>query len=396
MGSDTSRAGRLIGLRTFEQLGFTVLFVGYLVLAIVVIDDPLIGYPGLLFILGLWLFYPVMSRTRELRIPATTLLLAFGLTAAVGTSALFWQANSDLKDVVGLYTFFIIVPLLYLAAYRSIDNLGTHVHYALQVAFFGTSVIVLADILINGFSFYRSQIIGLNKNGVSFFFEVIYCYLLFNSRNGSGWWTATVIGVGLTTLFFIFSKTAIGFGVVFTLGYFSSVLFVLSLVLIGVIGVSIMLFFDRSSLLVLGTAIDRLLLWTDALEEITRSWTRFFFGYGPGQYVSDVHQYALADKKNIHNYFLQIAHGFGAITLAVIVSYFFWIFRQFGVLASGPVAAFWIFNLHATFDVGWVTGQGFLASLTLGMILARNLPGSSRESTSAPTARSSTGRTGET
>lgn len=395
MGNKAKSSTAVVGPQTFEGFGFTTLFIGYLILAVVVIDDPLIGYPGLLFILGLWLFYPVMSWTRELRIPATTLLLAFGLTATVGTSALFWQANSDLKDVVGLYTFFVIIPSLYLAAYRSIDNLGTHVNYALHVAFFGTSVIVLIDIFINGFSFYRSQILGLNKNGVSFFFEVIYCYLLFNSRNGSGWWTATVIGVGLTTLFFIFSKTAIGFGVVFTLGYFSSGLFVFSLVLIGVIGVSIMLFFDRSSLLVLGTAIDRLLLWTDALEEITRSWTRFFFGYGPGQYVSDVQQYALADKKNIHNYFLQIAHGFGTITLTVIVLYFFWIFRQFGVLTSGPVAAFWIFNLHATFDVGWVTGQGFLASLVLGMILARNLPGSSRESTSAPTAGPSAAGTGE-
>ncbi|WP_263820340.1 hypothetical protein [Salinibacter sp.] len=94
------------------------------------------------------------------------------------------------------------------------------------------------------------------------------------------------------------------------------------------------------------------MLWTDALEEIIRSWTRFVFGYGPGQYVSDVQQYAPTDKKNIHNYFLQIAHGFGATTLAVIVSYFFWIFHQFGALTSSPVAAFWIFNLHAKFDVG--------------------------------------------
>jgi hypothetical protein len=131
-----------------------------------------------------------------------------------------------------------------------------------------------------------------------------------------------------------------------------------------------MLFFERSSLLVLGTAIDRLLLWTDALEEITRSWKRFFFGYGPGQYTSDVQQYDLSGQKDVHNYFLKIVHSFGVTTLTVIGSYFLWIFRRFGVLTSGSVAAFWIFNMHATFDVGWVTGQGFIASLVLGMTLS--------------------------
>lgn len=370
MRNESKSSNVLVGSQTFERFGLTALFIGYIVLAVVVIDDPLVGYPGLLLILSLWLFYPIMSRSRELRIPATTLLLAFGLTVAVGISSLFWQANSDLKDVVGLYTFFIIIPSLYLAAYRSIDSLGTHTRYAFQVAFFGTSVIVLIDLFINGFSVYRSQIFGLNKNGVSFFFEVVYCYLLFNSRDEPSWWTATVVGVGLATLFLIFSKTSIGFGVVFTLGYFSPVLFVFSLVLIGVIGVSIMLFFERSSLLVLGTAIDRLLLWTDALEEITRSWKRFFFGYGPGQYTSDVQQYDLSGQKDVHNYFLKIIHSFGVTTLTVIGSYFLWIFRRFGVLTSGSVAAFWIFNMHATFDVGWVTGQGFIASLVLGMTLS--------------------------
>jgi hypothetical protein len=370
MKSDSSRAGRLVGLRTFGQIGFTVLLFAYLILSIVVIDHPLIGYPGLLLILGLWFFYPIMSRSRKLRLPTATLLFTFGLTATVGISALFWKANSDLKDVVGLYTFFVVIPTIYFAAYRSIDNMEAHVHYALQVAFFVTSTVVIIDVLINGFFVYKTHVLGLNKNGLSFFFEVIYCYLLFSSRDDSGWWTAIVIGVGLTTLLFIFSKTAIGFAVVFTMGYFSPVLFVFSLVLIGVTGISIMLFFERSSLLVLGTAIDRLLLWTDALEEITRSWKRFFFGYGPGQYTSDVQQYDLSGQKDVHNYFLKIVHSFGVTTLTVIGSYFLWIFRRFGVLTSGSVAAFWIFNMHATFDVGWVTGQGFIASLVLGMTLS--------------------------
>jgi hypothetical protein len=372
MRNETEFPSALVSLQAFERFGLTALFVGYVILAVIVIDDPLAGYPGLLLILGLWLFYPATSRYRELRIPRANLVLAFGLTAAVGISALFWKANSDLKDVVGLYTFFVIVPSLYVASSRVIKDLEAHVHRALQIAFFGTTAIVLIDLVTNGFSLYRSKVLGLNKNGVAFFFEVIYCYILFSSRDESGWWTATVIGVGFTTLLLILSKTSIGFGLVFTLGYFSTVLFYLSSILLGVAGLSIMFFFDRSSLFLLGTAIDRFLLWSDALEEITHSWIRFLFGYGPGQYVSDVQQYGLASKRNIHNYYLQVVHGFGGVTLAVIGAYFLWVFRRFGVLTSGPVAAFWIFNLHATFDVGWVTGQGFLASLMLGIILAKN------------------------
>jgi hypothetical protein len=89
--------------------------------------------------------------------------------------------------------------------------------------------------------------------------------------------------------------------------------------------------------------------------------------------VSSVNQFALGGKTAIHNYFLQLVHGFGAILLSVILAFFFWIYRRFGILSSGAAAAFWMFNMHSFFDVGWVTGQGFLASLVLGMILARGL-----------------------
>jgi hypothetical protein len=343
------------------------------------------GYTGLAFVLGLWFAYPALSRKQAFMIPKATLVFAVVLSLTVVASAFFWERGADVKDVVGLYAFYVFIPTLYIATNRTLENLNTYVHRALKILFFATAGAVGIDFIFNGFALYESSILGLNKNAVAFFFEVIYCYMLFESHDMSSRWTATIIGVGLATLFAIFSKTAIGFGVVFTLGYFSSLLFWLSLLSIGVVGASITFLFERASLVVLRTAVDRALLWSDALREVLESWTRFLFGYGPGNYVSDIQAYGLVRKEAIHNYYLQIAHGFGAATLTVILSYFFWVYQRFGVLTSGPVAAFWIFNLHATFDVGWVTGQGFLASLILGVILARNLPGSSFESASSPT-----------
>lgn len=362
-----------VSYESFAWTGFVGLFIAYVVMAVLIIDYPLIGYAGMAATLSIWVVYPLSNRTTPFIIPRANVWLTLGFTAAISLSSLSWKAGADLKDVVALYLFFIVVPSSYVALNVTFGGIEAYVRTAFEVVFFSTAAAVLLDFILGGFTVYRSNVLGINKNGVSYFFEVLYAYLLFDSRNRSSVWTATVIVVGYTTLLMIFSKTSIGFGFAFTLGYFSPILFFLSGTVLAVIGVSLMLAADPASLFVLRTAVDRFLLWQDALQEIMYSVQRFLLGYGPGNFVADVRDFGLFGKRDPHNYFLKITHSFGAVTFAVLAAYFAWILRRFGILTSGPVAAFWMFNLHSTFDVGWVAGPGFLASLVLGMILARGI-----------------------
>lgn len=373
MKGQTDRIQTPIGFEVFSFYGFVGLFVAYVMMAVIIIDYPLIGYTGMAAVLGMWVAYPAMNNTIPFILPRSSVWLALGLTAAIALSSLAWNEGSDLKDVVGLYLFFIIIPCTYVALDKTFEGVEPYVAVAFRTLFFGTAVVVLLDLILNGFTVYRATVFSINKNSVSYFFEILYAYLLFESRDRSSTWTATIIVVGYATLLMIFSKTSIGFGFAFTVGYFSSVLFFLSGIALAAIVVSLMLTADPASLFVLRTAVDRFLLWQDALQEITYSIQRFFLGYGPGNFVAEVREFGLFGKRNIHNYFLNIIHSFGAVTFSVIATYFAWIVQRFGILTSGPVAAFWMFNLHSTFDVGWVTGPGFLASVVLGMILAHGI-----------------------
>lgn len=368
---DYSLANSSLARKTSIEVGLVSSFLLYILFAMAVIQNAVVGYAGLASIFLVWVGYSVLQRDGVPVIPRVLLILALLFTVVISVDLLFWPGAYDSKDIVGLYLFYIIIPSIYVSLNKSFDNVGAYTDKAIAIFFFIVSAGVVIDIVISGFSVYRSTIFGFNKNAVAFFFEVLYCYLLFESRDRSGMWTATIMSVGMVTLMLIFSKTSIAFGLVFTMGYVFPQLFLPALFGLGVVGGVLTFTYDRASLTVLGTAVDRALLWFDAIDKITHSWTRFLFGYGPGTFVSTVSQFSLAGKTAIHNYFLQIAHGFGAVMLAVILGFFYWIYRRFGVIRSGAAAAFWIFNMHSFFDVGWVTGQGFLASLIVGLLLTR-------------------------
>jgi len=111
------------------------------------------------------------------------------------------------------------------------------------------------------------------------------------------------------------------------------------------------------------------LLWQNAISDILASIKNTLIGLGPGMFSATTREFALYGKEAIHNYYLQFAHSYGLLGLVALAGYLLHIFSRYGVLRSGPAAAFWVFNAHAVFDVGWVAGTGLMASLMIALLL---------------------------
>jgi len=120
----------------------------------------------------------------------------------------------------------------------------------------------------------------------------------------------------------------------------------------------------------LRNAVLRFVLWAQAWDEITASPTHFWLGVGPGTFKALVDLPALVGIESPHNMLLQWWHSYGLLGLLLLTGFFGWLLRRFGATSSPFLLAFWLFNLHALFDVGWVKGAGFVASAALGLGIA--------------------------
>jgi O-antigen ligase len=114
----------------------------------------------------------------------------------------------------------------------------------------------------------------------------------------------------------------------------------------------------------------RLLLWAQAWNEITASPTSVWLGVGPGTFAAAADLPGLEGIESPHNMLLQWWHSYGLLGLLLFAGFLAWLLRRFRVTSSPFLAAFWLFNLHALFDVGWVKGAGFVASVALGLGMA--------------------------
>jgi hypothetical protein len=138
-------------------------------------------------------------------------------------------------------------------------------------------------------------------------------------------------------------------------------------------GLAMSLGFIRANLALdaaLETVVQRFILWAHAWDQITASSATWWFGVGPGTFLAPLQIESLEGIAGTHNIVLQLWHSYGLLGL-VLFTYLFWrLFRRFGFARSPFVAAFWLFNVHALFDVGWVKGPGFVASAALGLGIA--------------------------
>ena len=364
-----------LGLRRqIGTVGLVFLFVVYI--GVSTVPQPGFGVYGMLAtIIAYVAIFPALSVSkvewRGIREPA---LFGFAFAMLVVVSYPFWSAEIDVRDPISVILYFVLIPITIIAfseTKRSLQGVVYKAAILLFVVFFG---LALVDFIRNGIGLNQAHFYFHNKNTAGLFFEVIYCYVLFESRGRSALFTAIVIVAGMFTLLAIMSKTAIAFCLVFTAGYISVWLFFVTAAVLAVAGVIITVGFVEIE--ELATAYQRWLLWQQAVSETASSWGTLLLGNGPGvfQYTGENFR-GLYGQQGVHNYYLRFAHSYGILALILFAGYLFWIWRTFGLFTSGAAAAFWVFSAHALFDVGWVTGPGFLASLMLGLLLAHRIEG---------------------
>jgi hypothetical protein len=355
-----------------EGVGITTLVMAYTITAMVVkFTNVLFGV--ILFVLFVWLSFPTVRGYTKLHLDTTRYPLAFG-ASFVGfliVASPFWEGGVDLRDPIGVILFYVLIPLSVFYLCRLKQKVKKRVYAAFVFLFALFFVLALGKIASQGIDLGYGRFYFHNKNTAGMFFEVVYCYVLFEEKDRPWYQSLLIIAAGGITLISIASKTSIAFCSVFTLGLLSRRLFWWGMIVLGIAGSYVT--FTLVDIQGLATAYQRLLLWNDAFQKLTTSWSSILFGYGPGTYSSGVRQLGLYGKEAIHNYYIQYAYSYGVPALGALGLYLFQIFRRFGVIRNGATAGFWVFNAHAVFDVGWVAGAGLLASLMLGLLLSITL-----------------------
>ncbi len=284
----------------------------------------------------------------------------------------FWEGDYDPKDIIATYLFFVFIPILVVNLHSRHSTFELAINHALRAFFLLFSLAIFYHAFRYGIDWTRPTFFNLDffhKNGVSAIYEIVYIYILFKNKKSSKKVISLIIFIGMSCIVIIGSKTTFGLATLFTIGFFSRSLFVvLSLITLGVL-VYLVFFFEDYSKSPFRTASYRGLLWRQAWKEIVASKTTFFLGNGPGSFVSTVKEYDLFGMEGTHNYILQIMHNYGLSGLLVFGVFFRNLWKRFGLFASPAAVAFWMFNLHALFDVGWIKGTGFFASLFLGIAI---------------------------
>ncbi|RAU82993.1 hypothetical protein [Pontibacter arcticus] len=286
----------------------------------------------------------------------------------------YWEVSYDYKDIIATYLFFIIIPLLLVSLDYTYPSFCVAAHHALNAFFVIFSVLMFGHALLYGVDWERSYLFNngmLHKNGISSIYEIVYIYVLYSkAKTSKNLLFYSIILTGGICLIFIGSKTSIVLAFIFTLALFSKILFFFLLILILVVLTYLVFFLNDINTSPFRTASFRGMLWEQAWEEITFSKTSLLLGNGPGTFISKIKEYGLFKIEGTHNFILQILHNFGIVGLGLFSKYFYRIARQFKIFSSPAAAAFWMFNMHALFDVGWVKGAGFFASLFFGLAIA--------------------------
>lgn len=332
---------------------------------------PAVGFPPVALALVIW--GAVFARRSVLdgrTIVSTTLLLFVPVfIALVAVSAPRWEPGFDVKDPVALLLFFCVVPSLVVAFAQRDPTWLDAARRTVGVAFVLSSGAIALWATIYGVDWERPYFLlrVLHKNGVAATYEVLMLATLLEQR---AWHRrAGVAAIGLICLALTGSKTGLGIALVIT-----------TVVLLRWVGVALVvgglaasLGFIRANLALGGpleTAVQRFILWAQAWDDITASSSHWWFGVGPGTFTAPVVIKDLAGIAGTHNMILQFWHSYGLLGLALFALFFAHLARRFGFARSPFLGAFWLFNLHAMFDVGWVKGAGFVASAALGLGIA--------------------------
>lgn len=343
---------------------------------------PAIGFSGVGFALVIWGALvtrrsildgrAIMSRALLLFVAAFLVLVVVGYPR--------WEQPVDLKDAAAVLVFFAVVPTLMVSLSLRDDRWRDAARVTLAFAFVAFSILIVAWAAVYGVDWRRNIFLlpSLHKNGVAATYEVLLLTTLLDRR---AWHQrAGVAAVGLLCLALVGSKTALGLALI-----------MITIILFRWVGAAAVLIvlaasfgFIRANLALEGpleTAVQRFILWAHAWDQINESAGHFWFGVGPGTFVAPVQVQSLAGIAGTHNIILQFWHSFGLLGLLLFSLFFLHVARRFGFARSPFLAAFWLFNLHAMFDVGWVKGAGFVAAAALGLGIADVL---AREAASSP------------
>lgn len=339
---------------------------------------PAIGLTGVTVVLVYWSTLVIRHGIVDgrLLIPRFAGFMPPMFLVVVGLGLHAWQRPFDVKDPLALMLFFVVIPALLCALvmrdYRWLKGSRT----TMRVVFAIWSVAVLSWGVVVGVDWQRNHyfIETLNKNSVAASYEVVMLTVLLNEQR---LWRRIGIGaVGLTCLALVGSKTALvlvtSVTMIALVGWVGVALVILGLMTAAIAFLSLgSLSFSPVELgSPIGTAFHRIILWAQAWDEITASPLRFWLGVGPGTFKSVVTDLGLEGLGGTHNLVLELWHSYGLIGLSLFGGWFVSLGRRFGIVSSPFLTAFWLFNLHALFDVGWVKGAGFIASAALGLGMA--------------------------
>ncbi len=328
--------------------------------------------PVVLVLLG-WLAVLGLAAASGERLALLPKLLSFAamFTMVALAESFLWSPGYDPKDFAATLLFFFVIPSAVLSMTIGRSGILRQLAVGLVGAFWLLSVCVLTYGLFAGIDLQRDVLFvpGLQKNGLAGAYEVLF---LFTFASAARPLTRLIsLVTALTALAIIGSKTAFALSLLFALGLWSRRVFVVAapVVLVAVIWQALQ--FDPTSSL--RTAGFRLLTWAQVWEEISGSTSALLFGNGPGTFVSKIQLFGMEGLHGAHNMILQFWHGYGLVMVVLILCFLLWLWRRFGFFSSPGMTAFWLFNFHALFDVGWVKGPGFVASLVFGVGLAESI-----------------------
>jgi O-antigen ligase len=336
---------------------------------------PAMGFTGVFATLGYWGVLTARHGIAEGRVavPRFVYILIPSFVAAVALGARGWRHPYDLKDPLALLLYFAVVPwLLCVLALRDPGWLPA-AWRTVRALFALLSAGIVLWAVAAGVDWQRNYVLipALHKNAVAATYEVLLLAVMLERRHGGA--RAAVAGIGLACLTLVGSRTALALAALAT-----------SIVLLRWWGVALAAGAAAAGAAAAAAAATsaltlespfrnvalRLVLWAQAWEEITASTGQFWLGVGPGTFAPLLDLPGLGGIESPHNMVLQWWHSYGLLGLLILLAFFLWIARRFGIARSPFLAGFWLFNLHALFDVGWVKGAGFVASAALGLGIA--------------------------
>lgn len=286
----------------------------------------------------------------------------------------FWKSDFDFNDIVAVYLFFLIIPILICSICFNYDNCKDIFNKIIIISYWIVVIIVLLKGFIDGIDFERSEFLSFgicNKNGFAMMFEVLFIYVLFLTEKSTKNLARIVIQIiiGMLCSLIIGSKTSILLVVIFTIYYFLN-LSVLSITIFFTCGVSSLYYcYLHGYFLNLNTVYSRFMLWEEVTALTTSDLIVFMFGNGPGTFKSSIKLWDLYLIESPHNYILHILHGYGIVVVSFFIYYFKGVIYTERISFKPAYNSFFIFFLHSFFDVGWTKGSGFLIAFISGILM---------------------------